>query len=108
MKKAFSLSLFFFVLLWGFVAYTAEGSEKRIQKIDQQIEQLEAMKRGYEGKALRHEDQAEQLQFEMQSFLEARRHNQLAEENRQKAARVQKEIDELKAERAKLVEQEAK
>jgi hypothetical protein len=77
--------------------------EQQVQQLDQQIQELENMKRGFEAKALRHEDQADRLQFDDQTFLETRRHNQLAEENRAKAAAVQKEIDKLKTDRAKLL-----
>ena len=97
--------IFFLTLAWVFLAYAAEESE-RVREIDRQIEQLEDMKRGYEARALRHENQAERLQFDTQAVLETRRHNQLAEENREKAALLQKEIDELKEERAKLVKEE--
>ena len=62
------------------------------------------MKRGYESRALRHENQAERLQFEDQAYLETRRHNQLADENRAKAAAVQKEIDRLEAEKKRLLQ----
>jgi hypothetical protein len=60
------------------------------------------MKRGFEARALRHENQAERLQFDDQAYLETRRHNQLAEENRAKAAAVQKEIDRLQSEKKKI------
>ncbi len=85
--------------------YLAQSGQKeaQIQQIDQQIQELESMKRGYEAKALRHEDQADRLQFDDHTYLEMRRHNQLAEENRSKAAAVQKEIDRLQAEKNKLL-----
>ncbi len=70
-----------------------------VQQIDSQIEELQAMKRGFEGRALKHESQAEYLQFEDNAHLETRRHLQLADENRAKAAKVQEEIDRLQAER---------
>ena len=70
--------------------------------IDRQIEELTRLKRGYEAKASRHEDQAERLQFEDRSTLEARRHVQLAAENREKASILQQEIDKLSLEKAKL------
>ena len=85
-------------------SHVAQNTQKntKVQQIDEQIQELEDMKRGFEAKALRHEDQADRLQFDDQTYLEMRRHNQLAAENRAKAAAVQKEIDRLKAERAKL------
>jgi predicted transcriptional regulator len=79
-----------------------QTKEERVAEIDRKIAELEEMKRGYEGRALRHENQAERLQFEDQAVLETRKHNQLAEENREKAAAIQREIDKLKAERKTL------
>ena len=91
----------FFLILWGFAAYSASSSAE-IEKIDLQIAQLEEMKRGYEARALRHENMAEYLQFDQQAVLETRRHLQIAEENRNKAALVQEQIDRLKAKREQL------
>lgn len=104
LKKIFFLTLAIFLILWGFFAYTAESSSAKIQQIEQQIQELEDMKRGYESRALRHENQAERLQFDDQTYLETRHHIQLAEENRAKAAAVQREIDRLQAEKKKLLE----
>lgn len=93
--------LFFFTLLSAF-SVEAVNKSKEIESIDSQLQQLEEMKRGYEAKVLRHESQAEYLQFDQQALLETRRHLQLAEENRQKAEMVQQRIDQLKARRAEL------
>lgn len=93
--------LFLFTLLSAF-SVEAVSKSKEIESIDSQLQQLEDMKRGYESKALRHESQAEYLQFDQQALLETRRHLQLAEENRQKAELVQQRIDQLKARRAEL------
>lgn len=112
MKKSFMITFAIFVILWGYSAYTAPvyhllGLQKdsQVQQIDQQIQELEEMKRGFESRALRHEDQADRLQFDDETYLETRRHIQLAEENRAKAAAVQKEIDRLQAEKEKLLSQ---
>jgi hypothetical protein len=96
--RVFFMPFAFFLLLWFIGASTSPD----VQKIDSEIEQLEEMKRGYESRALRHENQAEYLQFNQQAVLETRRHLQIASENRNKAAAVQKQIDRLKAKRAKL------
>src|SRR3990167_10366818 len=101
MKKIFLVAFFSFLVLWWADMYPVENT-KQVEQIDQEIERLEEVKRGYEAKALRHENQAERLQFDGQTYLETRRHLELADENRQKAAEVQKEIDRLRAERAKL------
>lgn len=93
-----------FLILWGFFAHAGTQTDPRVQQIDQQISELQEMKRGYESRALRHENQAERLQFDDQTYLETRRHNELAAENRAKAAAVQKEIDRLQEERKKLLQ----
>lgn len=81
----------------------SKSQSSEVQEIDTQLRELKEMKRGYEARALRHENYAEYLQFEGQAYLETRRHIELAEENRQKAAKVQQEIDRLEARRAKIV-----
>jgi hypothetical protein len=67
------------------------------QKVQIQIAELKKLKEKYEGQALQHEDLANRLQFENSSQLEARRHMQLAEENRAKAQQIQEEIDRLES-----------
>jgi len=108
LSKFFFTTMAFFFLLWGISAVSAEKKENlqvQIATIDDQIEELEEMKRGYESKALRHEDQALRLQFNQEWNLEVRRHLELADENRAKAARLQIEIERLKEKRKRLVEQ---
>lgn len=100
-RRFFLMTLAFFLILWGFSGYTASrGAE--LQKIDGEIEQLEEMKRGYESRALKQENMAEYLQFDSRAVLETRRLLQLAEENRNKAALVQEQIDRLKEKRKQL------
>jgi hypothetical protein len=99
--RIFLWTFSFFLLLWGLSGHSLSSSAE-IEKIDAQIEQLEDMKRGYEGRALKHENQAEYLQFDQQAVLETRRHLQLADENRNKAALVQQQIDRLQAKKKKL------
>ena len=77
--------------------------ETQVSEIDRQLQELQDMKRGFEARARRHDDQAQRLQFEDRAVLETRRHIELADENRQKAARVQLEIDRLQLERKKLL-----
>lgn len=73
----------------------------QICDIDCRIQELEEEKRGYEARALKHEDRAEFLQFEDQATVETRQHLKMAEENRQKARLVQEEIDRLRASQKK-------
>lgn len=99
--RFFFLTLSFFLILWAFAAYSTNKADE-VQRIDAQIEQLEDMKLGFRAKALKHENQAEYLQFNDKALLEQRRHLQLAEEYRLKAAKAQYQIDQLKARKAEL------
>jgi hypothetical protein len=80
------------------------NTQAELQEVDDQIRELEDMKRGFLAKALRHQDQAERLQFRERYYLEARRHMELAEENRQAAEQIQVEIDRLKLRRRQILE----
>ncbi len=101
LKRCFFFTLSFFLILWGFSVHS-ESRSVEIQRIDAEIQQLEEMKRGYEARALRHDDMATYLQFDTEAVLETRRHLQLADENRNKAALVQEQIDRLKQRRQQL------
>ena len=101
LKRVFFVTFAFFLVLWGFSAFSISKSEA-IQQIDGEIKELEGMKRGYEARALRHENQAEYLQFDQQAVLETRRHLQIAQEKRNKAALVQEQIDRLKEKKLQL------
>lgn len=109
MRKSIFLTFIVFLILWGLSGYSTsfyvvqnQQKSSQVETIDQQIHELEEMKRGFEARALRHEDQADRLQFDDKTYLEMRRHNQLAAENRAKAAAVQKEIDRLQSEKSKI------
>lgn len=101
LRRLFFCTFSFFLILWGFTGHTASRSEE-LQKIESEIKELEEMKRGYQARALRHDDMATYLQFDDQAVLETRRHLQLAEENRNKAALVQEQIDRLNAKKEEL------
>lgn len=94
LSACFILNIFSFSLIS--VLHPPNNKEIAMEKTEQKIQELEDIKRGYEAKAIYHEDQADRLQFDDHTYLEMRRHNQLAEEYRAKAAAVQKEIDWLK------------
>ncbi len=103
----------FFFILSTFLAVQHRSSsliadekgkvDLQVQQIDQQIRQLELMKRGYEAKAIRHEDLGSTKQFKQEYTLETRRHYQLAEQNRQIAESIQKDIDQLNAQKEDLL-----
>jgi len=77
--------------------------KQEVTEIDQQIEDLEELKRGYEAKALRLENQAERLQFKNSEYIVAKRYWELADENRQIAKRIQSEIDALKEKKQEII-----
>jgi hypothetical protein len=114
MRKIFLLVLFFFLTLWTLIDKKEKGSQLfakasleepliEIQKIDAEIKELEDMKRGFEARALTHENFAEYLQFEQQAVLETRKHIQIAQENRNKAAMVQERINRLNEKKQQLL-----
>lgn len=104
-KKKVAVAAGIFVTAAGFlgVVVADDPASAQVERIDEQIAELEEIKMGYEARALRHEDYAEYLQFDQEAVLETRRHLQLAEENRAKAERVQAEIDKLEARKQKLL-----
>ena len=81
----------------------ADAYQDQIEQIDAQIKELKEMKRGYNARAIRAEDQADRLQFEDHFVLETRRYYRIAEENRAKAAKIQEEIDRLEAQESRAV-----
>lgn len=107
LQRMFFLTLSLFIALWGIFTTVSISAETQIQGIDRHIKELEAMKRGYVSKALRHEDYAQRLQFEDRAYLETRRHIELAQEYRAKAAQIQVEIDQLKEKRKMILEKNA-
>ncbi len=102
LNRLFIFTLSFFFVLLGLFGGTSRPPSPEVQKIDSEIQQLVEMKRGYEARALKHEDMAEYLQFDQQAVLETRRHLQLADENRNKANVIQQEIDRLNAQKKQL------
>jgi hypothetical protein len=105
-KQTFVTTVVLFFVVWGFFSYASESSKTaRIEQLNRQIEELQNIKRGYAARASRFNDQAERLQFQDRSLLESRRLSELADENTEKAARAQAEIDRLTLERDKLVQE---
>lgn len=105
-KQTFFVTVFLFFVVWGVFSFASESPKTaRIEQIDRQIEELENIKRGYLARASRFNDQAERLQFQDRSLLESRRLSELAQENTDKAARTQEQIDRLTAEREKLIQE---
>jgi len=69
---------------------------KDIDSIDSEIKDLGELKRGCLSQAVKHENQAQRLQFIEGQLQYAKRSWKVATEYKRKARRVQKEIDSLK------------
>lgn len=99
----------FFLLVFakgkkGYSAPTTLTSwEQEVREIDEQIAELKEMKKGYVAKATKHETQAERLQFLQQELQTAKKHWLLAEENREIAKKIQKNIDQLEEKKRTLL-----
>ncbi len=76
-----------------------------VGKIDQRIGELRQMKRGYESKAIYHDNQAQRLQFDQGQLSLAQRHMKLADANRDVAKKIQEEIDQLQKRKQALLQQ---
>jgi hypothetical protein len=100
--RIFLFSLVFLGASLSLVGGNQKQDTQTVDDIDREIRELEDMKRGFEGRALRHENYAEYMQFDQQMVLETRRHLQIAQENRDKAAKVQERIDFLKKKKQQL------
>ena len=74
-----------------------------IQLIDQEILELQTVKQSYEAKAVRAERLAETKQFDTKYNMETRRLYQLAQQNRDIADQIQKDIDKLEAKKQELL-----
>jgi len=83
------------------LSITANYPEE-LQELDNKMEELRALKRGFESRAIRAEDQADRMQFEDRYALEARRYYQIAADNREKAEKIQMEIDKLEIQKKNL------
>ena len=113
LNRIFFLTMSFFLILSALltvghrtnVLMAGEGSklDLQIQQIDEEIAELKQMKRGYESRALRHENLGEMMQFESKYTLEMRAHYELAEQNREIAAKIQADIDRLEAKKRDLL-----
>ncbi|MBN2479644.1 MAG: hypothetical protein JXA94_05400 [Parachlamydiales bacterium] len=115
-QKTFIITMSFFVFLFGILwtnkSFSSVSTVKQenlpawkqeINELDSKIKNLEEMKRGYISSAIKHENQAQRLQFINGQQQYAKRHWQQADENRRIAERIQKEIDDLKIQRQVII-----
>lgn len=78
------------------------SNEERAKQIDRQIEELVEIKRGYDGKAVYHANQADRLQFVNGELSNAKKHWVLSDHYNKLSLEVEKKIEELKKERIEL------
>lgn len=114
LRRPFFMTLGFFVLIFMTLTFSKQLHriaakelpkwQQQLHVLDQQISEFKNMKRGYEARALRHENQAQRLQFINGEYLTAKRHWELAKENRQIAQKIQVDIDRLEAQRKELLD----
>lgn len=98
--QTFVLTFLLFILLLFLTS--ANDSKQRIDFLNHKIEELGEIKRGFESKAVYHEEQAQRLQFVEGQLLWAQKHARAAERYSQAADKVQEEIDRLERERAEI------
>ncbi|MBS0626507.1 MAG: hypothetical protein JSS32_10705 [Verrucomicrobia bacterium] len=113
LAKVFFVTMGFFLILSALLAVRhqthflmADNSsqiDQQIEQIDREIAELEDMKRGYEARAIRHENLGQMQQSESKYTLETRRHYQLAEQNREIAEKIQLDIDRLQEKKQALL-----
>jgi hypothetical protein len=97
-----------FLILTSLVCFVSASADSKwkeeVDAIDRQIEDLKELQRGYEGRALSHENQAELLQFKQGELPNARRQWMLADENRVIAEKIQQDIDDLEKKKQQILE----
>lgn len=100
--------LVFLITVFSFISIYADDWRKELGEIDKEIEYLQDLKLGLEGRAARYENKAQRFQFNSDKLVESKRLWKMAEQNRKAAADIQAQIDLKKEERDKLVEQHSK
>lgn len=84
--------------------YQKNECRTKVEGIDREIQYLEDLKRGLEGRAIRYENQAQRLQFEKDQLIESKRFWNMAEQNRKASAELDQKIKEKKQERQEFIE----
>lgn len=97
------LPLFFFTACQLYPEKKKNPKEE-LREIHYEIERLEELQRGYEAKALRHENLANRLQFRSGQYLLAKQHWEIAEQNRLMAKKIQQQIDQLEKRKQYLLQ----
>lgn len=115
LKRTFFMTLSFFVLIFLTLTFSKQLHKvsakelpkwkQELQMLQDQITEFQNMKRGYVARALKHENQAQRLQFMNGEYLTAKRHWELAKENRIIAEKIQIDIDRLEEKRQDLLQE---
>ena len=84
--------------------YQRNDCKSKLEEVDKEIQYLEDLKLGLEGRATRYENQAQRLQFEKDQLIEAKRFWNMADQNRKAATELEKKIIEKKKERQQLMD----
>jgi hypothetical protein len=114
-NKTFFITFVFFIAIFlifnsskGFafksVAYE-KSYQNEINEIDNKIDKLENLKKGYEAEAIKHNNIAQRLQFQNGELQTAKKHWKIADENSRISLRIQKEIDALKIKKEKILKE---
>lgn len=88
--------------------YQKNDCRTKIEEIDREIQYLEDLKRGLDGRAIRYENQAQRLQFDQEQLIEAKRFWNMAEQNKKASAELEQKIKEKRIERQHILETECK
>jgi len=72
--------------------------------LDKKIVELKTMKRGYEARAIDHENQGQRLQFINSELERAKKHWAIAEKNRLISMEIQKDIKSFEVKKGMLLE----
>lgn len=109
-NKAFLIVMGFFVFIFAVfsLSKTAYSYNSEIDSINKKITELEEMKKGYAAKVIKHANTAERLQFEEGQLQIAKKHWKLSEEYNKVVEKIQTQIDELKALKLKIKNNEIK
>jgi len=99
--KVFYVLIVIFFMLFSNSLFTKEHNNDEML-IEKHINELEEMKRGYESKAIKYANQAERLQFVSSELQTAKKYWILADKNKKIAEKLQKIIDDLKATKSNM------
>ena len=101
----FLLGVFFTAAISNETLYQKNDCKTQLEQLNNEIQYLEELKLGLEGRAVRYENQAQRLQFEKDQQIEAKRLWNMAAQNRQAAEELDKKIKEKKLQKEKFIKE---